>query len=145
MSNVTNYLTPEEINAYQSRIDNADIGSQRALFKLGNRRQEATADFNTARGRLGTQWDNYQRTLPNQFARRNILRSGLMGRAINEYDMNRRNADFDLERSYTRQMGGLSENQGDIELMLNMNRTQVDRDRNARQQALASQLQAVQQ
>lgn len=144
MSNVTNYLSPEEINAYQSRIDAADIGGQRALFKLGNRRQEATSDFNTARGRLGTQWNNYQRTLPNQFARRNILRSGLMSRAINEYDMNRRNADFDLERSYTRQMGGLSENQGDIELMLNMNRQQVERDRLARQQTLASQIQAVQ-
>jgi hypothetical protein len=144
MSNVTNYLTPEEINAYQSRIDAADIGSQRALFKLGNRRQEATSDFNIARGRLGTQWDNYQRTLPNQFARRNILRSGLMGRAINEYAMNRQNADFDLQRSYDRQMGGLGESQGDIELMLNMNRTQVDRERNARQQTLASQLQAVQ-
>ena len=144
MSNVTNYLSPEEINAYQSRIDAADIGGQRALFKLGNRRQEATSDFNTARGRLGTQWNNYQRTLPNQFARRNILRSGLMSRAINEYDMNRRNADFDLERSYTRQMGGLSENQGDVELMLNMNRQQVERDRLARQQTLASQIQAVQ-
>jgi hypothetical protein len=141
MSNVTNYLSPEEINAYQSRIDNADMGAKRALYKLGNRRQEATSDFNTARGRLGTQWDNYQRTLPNQFARRNVLRSGLMGRAINEYDMNRRNADFDLERSYTRQMGGLTENQGDIEMMLGMNRTQVDRDRNARQQTLASQIQ----
>lgn len=144
MSNVTNYLTPEEINAYQSRIDNADIGSQRALFKLGNRRKEATSDFNTARGRMGTQWNNYQRTLPNQFARRNILRSGIMGRAINEYAMNRQNSDFDLQRSYDRQMGGLTENQGDIELMLNMNRTQVDRDRNARQQTLASQIQAVQ-
>ena len=143
MSNVTNYLTPEEINAYQQRIDTADMGAKRALEKLGTRRQEATSDYNIARGRLGTQWNNYQRTLPNQFARRNVLRSGLMGRAINEYDMNRRNADFDLERSYTRQMGGLTENQGDIELALNFNRTQVDRERQARQQTLASQLQAV--
>ena len=143
MSNVTNYLTPEEINAYQSRIDAADMGGQRALFKLGNRRQEATSDFNIARGRMGTQWDNYQRTLPSQFARRNVLRSGIMGRAVNDYAMNRQNANFDLERSYDRQMGGLTENQGDIELMMNMNRQQVERERNARQQTLASQIQAV--
>jgi hypothetical protein len=143
MSNVTNYLTPEEINAYQSRIDAADMGGQRALFKLGNRRQEATSDYNIARGRMGTQWNNYQRTLPNQFARRNVLRSGIMGRAVNEYDMNRRNADFDLERSYDRRMGGFGESQGDVELMMNMNRTQVDRERNARQQTLASEIQAV--
>lgn len=141
MSNVTNYLSPEEINAYQARIDSADTGAQRAMQKLGYRRQEATSDFNTALGRLGTQWDNYQRTLPNQFARRNILRSGLMGRAIDDYAMNRQNADFDLKRSYNRQMGGLNENQQDIELMLNMNRNQVDRERNARQQTLASQIQ----
>ena len=144
MSNVTNYLTPEEINAYQSRIDAADMGGQRALFKLGNRRQEATSDYNIARGRMGTQWNNYQRTLPNQFARRNVLRSGIMGRAVNDYAMNRQNANFDLERSYDRQMGGLTENQGDIELMMNMNRQQVERERNARQQTLASQIQAVQ-
>lgn len=144
MSNVTNYLTPEEINAYQSRIDSADLASQRGLSKLGNRRQEATSDFNIGRGRLGTQWDNYQRTLPNQFARRNVLRSGIMGRAINDYAMNRQNADFDLQRSYDRQMGGFGESQGDIELMLKMNRDQVDRERNARQQTLASQIQAVQ-
>ena len=141
MSNVTNYLTPEEINAYQSRIDTADMGSKRALEKLGTRRQEATTDYNIARGRMGTQWDNYQRTLPNQFARRGILRSGLMGRAVNDYAMNRQNADFDLQRSYDRQMGGLTENQGDIELALNFNRTQVDRERQARQQTLASQIQ----
>lgn len=145
MSNVTNYLTPEEINAYQSRIDNADLAAQRGLSKLGTRRQEATSDFNIARGRIGTQWDNYQRTLPNQFARRNILRSGLMSRAIDDYARNRQNADFDLQRSYDRQMGGYAEGQGDIEMMLNMNRQQVERERNARQQTLASQIQAVQQ
>jgi hypothetical protein len=144
MSNVTNYLTPEEINAYQQRIDTADMGSKRALEKLGTRRQEATTDYNIARGRMGTQWDNYQRTLPSQFARRNVLRSGLMGRAVDDYAMNRQNADFDLQRSYNRQLGGLTENQGDIEMALNFNRTQVDRERQARQQTLASQVQAVQ-
>lgn len=144
MSNVTNYLSPEEINAYQSRIDNADAAAQRGLTKLTSRRQEATSDFNTARGRLGVQWDNYQRSLPGQFAKRNILRSGLMGRAITDYGVNRANAVGDLNRTYDRQMGGYAENQGDIEMMLNMNRTSVERERNARQQNLASQLQAFQ-
>lgn len=145
MSNVTNYLNPEEINAYQSRIDNADMAAQRGLTKLGNRRQEATADFNTAYGRLGTQWDNYQRTMPNQFARRNVLRSGIMNRAINDYGLNRANAFGDLQRTSDRQMGGYAENQGDIEMMLKMNRDQVERERNARQQSLASRIQEVQQ
>lgn len=143
MSNVTNYLNPEEINAYQSRIDSGDLAAQRGLSKLAARKQEATADFNTGWGRLGTQWDNYQRTLPNQFARRNVLRSGIMGRAINDYGTNRSNAFGDLQKSYDRQMGGYAENQGDIEMMMNMNRTQVERERNARQQSLASQIQAV--
>jgi hypothetical protein len=135
MSNVTNYLTPEEINAYQTRINNADLAAQRGLTKLGTRRQEATADFNTAYGRLGTQWDNYQRTLPNSFARRNVLRSGIMNRAINDYGTNRANAFGDLQRTSDRQMGGYAENQGDIEMMLKMNRDQVKSERMARQQA----------
>jgi hypothetical protein len=105
------------------------------LTKLGTRRQEATADFNTAYGRLGTQWDNYQRTLPNSFARRNVLRSGIMNRAINDYGTNRANAFGDLQRTSDRQMGGYAENQGDIEMMLKMNRDQVESERMARQQA----------
>lgn len=67
-----------------------------------------------------------------------------MGRAITDYGVNRANAVGDLNRTYDRQMGGYAENQGDIEMMLNMNRTSVERERNARQQNLASQLQAFQ-
>lgn len=144
MSNVTNYLSPEEINAYQTRVNMADLAAQRGLSKLGARRSEATSDFNTNRIRLGTQWDNYQRSLPSAFARRNVLRSGIMGRAVNEYGLNRANAFGDLEKAYNRQMGGYTENQGDMELILNMTRQQVEADRAARQQALAAQIQAVQ-
>ena len=139
MSNVTNYLSPEEINAYQSRIDNADAGYNRSLAKLGSRRQEATSDFNTSRGRLNTQWDNYQRSLGGQFAKRNILRSGLMGRALDEYASNRQNSVSDLERSYDRQVGGFNETQKDMDMLLGMNRIQVDKDRTARQQTLEAQ------
>lgn len=143
MSNVTNYLSPEEINAYQTRINQADMGAQRGLTKLGNRRSEATQDFNTNWGRLGRQWDNYQRSLASPYARRNVLRSGIMKRAADDYGLDRANAYGDLQRNYDRTMGGYAESQGDIEMILNMTRQQVEAERAARQAQLASQIQAV--
>jgi hypothetical protein len=143
MSNVTNYLQPAEIAAYQLRSNQADQAAQRGLFKLANRKSETTQDFGIAQDRANKNWAQTYRRFPSTFARRNVLRSGIYQGARQQSTMDYQNALGDLQRQYDRTMGGYGEQGGDIELQLQMGQEAIVAERNARQQQLASQLNGV--
>lgn len=145
MSNVTNYLQPTQIAAYQLRQNQADQAAQRGLFKLANRKSEATQDFGIAQDRANKNWAQTYRQLPSTFARRNILRSGIYQGARQQSTMDFQNALGDLQRQYERTLGGYNEQGGDIELQRQMAQEAIAQERNARQQELASQIMGVMQ
>lgn len=143
MSNVTNYLDPAEIAAYNLRERQAGTAAQRGLFKLANRKSETTQDFGLAQDRANRNWAESYRRFPSTFARRNILRSGIYQGARQQSNLDFQNALADLQRQYERTMGGYGEQAGDIELQRNMALEAIAAERNARQAQLAAQLREV--
>jgi hypothetical protein len=143
MSNVTNYLQPAEIAAYELRGQQASTAAQRGLFKLANRKSETTQDFGLAQDRANQGWARTYRQLPSTFARRNILRSGIYQGARKQSNLDFQQALGDLQRQYERNMGSYNEQGGDIELQRNMALESIAAERNARQTQLASQLREV--
>lgn len=143
MSNVTNYLDPAEIAAYDLRQRQIGTAAQRGLYKLTNRKSEATQDFGLAEDRANKNWAESYRRFPGTFARRNVLRSGIYQGARQQSNLDFQNALGDLQRQYERNMGSYNEQGGDIEMQRQMGLESVAAERNARQAQLAAQLREV--
>jgi|LakMenEpi03Aug12_release.lakeMendotaPanAssembly.Ray.scaffolds.fasta_scaffold03005_35 hypothetical protein len=143
MSNVTNYLDPAEIAAYDLRQRQIGTAAQRGLYKLTNRKSEATQDFGLAQDRANKNWAESYRRFPGTFARRNVLRSGIYQGARQQSNLDFQNALGDLQRQYERNMGSYNEQGGDIEMQRQMGLESVAAERNARQAQLAAQLREV--
>ena len=144
MSNVTNYLGPEEINAYQTRANQADTGFQRGMARLVYQRGRAAEDFGRGNTRLVRSWDKFQTGLPSQYARKNILRSGIYNKAYEDYALNRTNAFSDYGLDYSRQQDAFKQQQDDLEMNRTMSLTDIENQRSARQAALAADLRSRQ-
>lgn len=144
MGTVQNYLSPEEINAYQSRIDNADTAYQRGLARLAYQRGTAQQDYGIAQTRATRQWDKAFGSLSSPYARRGVLRSGIFNRGFQDYGLNRQQSFADLDLANQRRQDGFNQSEDDLNLVHNMALTQVERERVARQAALAAQLRSIQ-
>ena len=144
MSNVTNYLGPEEINAYQTRANQVDTSFQRGMGRLAYQRGRAAQDFGTGNTRLTTSWNKAQKSLPSQYARKNILRSGIYDQGYKDYALNRTNAFADYGMEYSRQNDAFKQQQDDLEMGRTMSLTQIENERLARQAALAADLRSRQ-
>lgn len=143
MSNVTNYLSPEEINAYQSRTDYTNTTAMRGLGRLDYQRGIADQDFARGQTKMAYQWDKQFKGLGGGYAKRGLLRSGAYQRRLGDYAYDRGQAQDDYRLGNQRQNEGFNNQQQDIELMQGMSLSQVDRERQARQATLASQLRSV--
>jgi hypothetical protein len=144
MSNVTNYLTPEEINAYQTRANQYDVAAQRGLAKTAYARQIGGIDYGRGQTRLNRNWDQAYKGLASPFVRRNILRSGIFQQGLGDYGYNRQQAFDDYALQEQRRQEGLSQQEQDIEFVRAQGRQQIEAERAARQAALAAQLRSIQ-
>lgn len=144
MSNTTNYLNPEEINAYQTRANQADTAFQRGMGRLAYQRGRAAEDFGIGNTRLTKSWDKFQTNLPAQYARKNILRSGIYNQGFQDYQLNRTNAFDDYGLNYSRQQDAFNQQNDDLESARNMALTDIENQRAARQSNLAAQIRGVQ-
>lgn len=144
MSNVTNYLSPEEQYAYQTRMNQANTAAARGLSKLGYQRGITAQDYGLNKARMTRQWDNYQRSLPGAYARRNTLRSGIYNRGFGDYAYDRGEAFKTLDLQNLRAEGTYKQQEDDINMIQQMALQQIEAERLARQAALAAQIQAVQ-
>lgn len=144
MSNVTNYLTPEEINAYQTRRQAADTSFGRQRANLDYQRSVSGQDYGIGNARIARSWDQAYKQLPSTFARRGILRSGIYNQGYKDYLTNRQNAVSDWELQNTRRMAGFQNQQDDYEAIRNMQLQQIESEQLARQSRLAAEIQARQ-
>lgn len=144
MSNVTNYLSPEEISAYGLRQSAAADAYQRGLLKLATARDWASQDYNLNKADQTYQWGNAFRRLPGSFARRGVLRSGIANSGYDEFDWQRQRARRDLNRGFERQMAGFDMQQGDLGFVYDASQRQIESERMARQAALAAAIRGVQ-
>lgn len=144
MSNTTNHLTPEEINAYQTRRQgvNTVFGRQRA--NLDYQRGVSGQDYGLGNTRIARSWDEAYRKLPSSFARRGILRSGIYNQNFGDYKTNRENATGDWELQNARRMAGYQNQQDDYEANRTMQLNQIEAEQGARQSRLAAEIQARQ-
>ena len=143
MSNTSNYMSPEEINMYQVRRQQADTAFGRGRANLDYQRGIATQDYNLGRPRITRSWDQAFKQLPSNFARRGLLRSGVYNQGFKDYQTNRENAFSDWELQNTRRMGGFQNQQDDFEAMRTMQLQQIEAEQNARRAALAAQLRGL--
>ena len=144
MADVTNYMTPEEINAYQTRRNQTDTSAMLGLAKNTYARTQAGIDQGIDRTKFAKSWDEQYRTLGNQGARRGILRSGIQKRAEGNYGWARGQAQNDMDLAQTRQTYGFNQQATDIGTMQTFAQDQIESERLARQSRLAAQIQGVQ-
>lgn len=143
MSNVTNYLGPAEIAAYQLRAQQAETAANRALANLTTQKSYATQDFGLTQDQANRNWAQTYHQLPGAFARRNVMRSGIFQAARQNSAQTFQDALANLQRQYERTMGGYNTQAGDIESIRNMTLQQIEAERLARQEQLAAQLRDV--
>jgi len=144
MSNTTNYLTPEEINAYQVRRQQADTAFGRQRANLDYQRSIAAQDYGLGKTRLTRSWDQAFRKLPASFARRGVLRSGIYRQGFGDYQTGRENAASDWEMQNQRRMDAFQNQQNDLELIRNMTLQQIEAEQAARQAGLAAAIRGMQ-
>jgi len=144
MSNVTNYLSPEEINAYQTRRQQADTAYGRTRANIDYLRSLGGVDYGLAKSRKTAAWDKAFKGLASPYARRGILRSGIYNTGYRDYNTARENAEFDMELANRRQMDQYQRQADDLELIRNMTLQQIESEQNARQSSLAAQLRGIQ-
>jgi len=139
MSN-TNYFSPQEIAAYDLRKRQADEAIGRAIAGITSRRDYATQGYGINVGRAGEQYARNFRQLPGSFARRGVLRSGIYKDARERQTLGYDQQLFDMRRQYEDAMRQLNEQQGNLEFVRNATMEQIDFEKLARQQAMASDL-----
>ena len=144
MSNVTNYMSPEEINAYQTRANQTDTAFQRGLGRLAYQRGRAAQDFGIGNTRLTRSWDKAQKGLASPYVRRNVLRSGIYNKGYQDYALNRTNAFDDYVLNYSRQQNAFDQQNTDLEMTRTMSLTDIENQRATRQAALAADLRSRQ-
>lgn len=140
---ITNYLGPAEIAAYTLRSQQANTGAARGLSKITNYQKYAGQDFAQNRSQARRNFGLTYRALPASFARRNVLRSGMRETARTNSAYDYQQALNRMRQGYDRQMGGFQEQIGDINLIQSMTLAQIEAEKAARQEQLASQLQNV--
>lgn len=139
MSN-TNYFSPQETAAYDLRQQQANEAISRALAALTSRQQFTTQQYGIARSRAGEQFAQDYRQLPGSFAKRGILRSGIYKNARTQQQMGYDQRLSDMERQYNEAMRQFNEQAGNLEWVRNATLQQIETERLARQQAMASDL-----
>ena len=144
MSNTSNYLTPEEINAYQVRRQQADTAFGRQLANLNYQRSVAGQDYGIGKTRIATSWDKAFRQLPAAFVRRGVLRSGIYNQGFGDYLTGRENATQDWALQNQRRMAALQNQQDDFEAIRNMTLQQIEAEQAARQAGLAAAIRGIQ-
>lgn len=141
---ITNYLGPAEIAAYTLRSQQANTGAARSLSKITNYQKYAGQDFAQNRSQARRNFGLTYRALPASFARRNVLRSGMRETARTNSAYDYQQAMDRMRQGYNRQMGGFQEQTGDINLIQSMTLAQIEAEKAARQEQLASQLTLLQ-
>lgn len=141
---ITNYLGPAEIAAYNLRSQQANTAAARGLSKITNYQKYATQDYGQNRGQAQRNYGLSYRSLPASFARRNVLRSGIYQTARTNQNYDYQQALARMKQNYNRQMGGFQQQIGDINLVQSMTLAQIEAEKAARQEQLASMLNSVQ-
>ena len=144
MSNTSNYMTPEEINAYQVRRQQADTAFGRQRANLDYQRGIAGQDYGIGQTRIARSWDKAFQQLPAAFARRGGMRSGIYNQGFKDYLTGRENAESDWNLQNRRRMDAFQNQQDDLELIRNMALQQIESEQSARQAALAAEILARQ-
>lgn len=140
---MTEYLSPWEIAAYQSRTDQTGTNYQNFLAQDAYKRAQLGIYDQRNRDRLGQQFDQARNKLPGGFARRGLMNSGIYKQALENYGTARSQAFGDLDLNYTSQLGGFDvEKQGQTGTY-NTSLAGIEAEKAARRSQLATELRNV--
>ena len=144
MSDVTNYLSPEEINAYQTRSNQYDLNTQRGLGQNQYTRTIGDIDYGRGTTKLTRSWDQGFKGLPGSYARRGALRSGIYQKALANQAYDRTQAFDDYSLQNQRRGDALTRQDQDLESTRTVGQNQIIQERQARQAGLAARLRVAQ-
>lgn len=137
------YLSPWEIAAYQTRVDQAKTGYDNELAQDAYRRSILGITTQRNRDQLGQRFDQARNNIPGGFARRGLFSSGLYKQALEDYGRSRLTAFDDLEFNYTTQLGQFDVDKQGTTNTYNTSLTGVEAEKAARRAQLAAQLREV--
>lgn len=138
------FLGPEELAAYNTRRNVANTSADRSLAYLAYQRQMAEQNYGQDRNRVQTAWNQNWFNQQGGFGRRGIFNSGIYKGAGTNWAQQRDNALSDQERAYQQALGGLSQQELNVEAIRNATVGGVDAEQQARQALKAAEIRGVQ-
>lgn len=138
------FLTPEEIGAYQQRRNTTNRSYGTAAAKLAYGRQTADQDYNRNRTKLTDAWNNKFEGFGAGYARRGLnSNSGIFKRGMQNYLKARQDDFTDNQYAYNKNLANFDFQQRDIEDQRFNSLAGIEAETQARRSQLAAQLKAI--
>jgi hypothetical protein len=136
-------MTPEEIQAYQSRRNALSYQYANQLAQLGARQQYDNIDYGRGIPRLTDTWNRAAEGLGAGFARRGMSNSGVFQRGMQNYLGDRQNAFDDARIGHQRTQDMFTGQANSMGSTYAMGQAQIDSEEAARRSSMAASLRAL--
>jgi len=138
------FLSPEELAAYNTRRNVANTAANRSLAYLTYQRQQAEQNYGQERNRVQTAWNQNWYNQQGGFGRRGLFNSGIFRGAGTNWQQQSDNALADQRRAYDQLLGGLGQQELNVEATRNSALSGVDAEQQARQALMAARIRGAQ-
>lgn len=132
MTDTSGYLSPEEINAYQTRRASVARSYGNAASTLANRKAVGAENYRYGQGKLNDTWNRKYEGFQAAYGRRGVQNSGIAQRGMSNYLADRQTAGQDWTRQYQAQTGQLDEQQSGIDTQRDNMSSQIDSEQASR-------------
>ena len=129
--------------AFDRQRDIADYGYQNALVRNSGQRQSLNVERLDATRRLGKQLTARRQQIPGQFTGRGLLKSGIYGKALGDFETARLQAESGLARGFQKRGMDLSQQLSSAEMNRLIQLADVDLNEAQRRTAIAGMLQGA--
>lgn len=141
---MTEYMSPWEIAAYDSRESQVRTQYKNSLAGTQYQRADYGIDFQRNKDRLGAQFAQSRARLPGGFVSRGLLDSGLYKQGLVDYANQRQQRFGDLQYDYGKNLGRLGLQDTQAGNSYNTGLSSIESERLARRSELASQIRGIQ-
>ena len=136
-------LPTAEATAFAAQRDAVDYGYQQNLIQNAAQMQGLNVEQTQARRDLARQLTRARQQLPGMYAGRGLLRSGIYGRGLGEFEEGRMMAESRQERSFNQRRQALMNALGESDINRAMQLANIDLQEAQRRSAIAAMLQGA--
>lgn len=136
-------LPAAEATAFAAQRDAVDYGYQQQLIQNAAQRSALNVEQTQARRDLARQLSRSRQQLPGMYAQRGLLRSGIYGRGLGEFEEGRMMAESRQERGFNQRRQALMNALGESDINRAMQLANIDLQEAQRRSAIAAMLQGA--